>query len=148
MRSSKNVEGNYFMYFENVIRLDNTIHPSVRQQFTGVFQTSNTWGTGDLELHLSEKGILTGSFTLEDISFGLKGVLGHTGVVFGYLLEPDAAMPVAMLRIKTYSNGLNLEFHVPEFTDIMNESGAEAVLFGRSVKQHPTAMLDEFFVAS
>ncbi len=132
------------MYFENVISLDDTVNPSVREQLTGKFQTSDKWGTGDLELTLNEKGILTGSFTLEEITFGIKGLLSHTGDAFGYLLEPDAAIPVAMLRVKLYGEGVSLEFHVPEFTSIIDASKAESVLFSRAAKN--TARLEELLI--
>jgi hypothetical protein len=138
------------MYFENVISLDDTVNPTVRQHLTGKFQTNDKWGMGDLELNLSEKGTLTGSLTLEDITFGLKGLLSHTGDAFGYLLEPDAAIPIAMLRIKTYGEGLSLEFHVPEFTNLMDESKAEPVLFSRAAKNTAVAtdMLEDLLIGA
>jgi hypothetical protein len=133
------------MFFENVISLDDTVNPTVRQYLTGTFHTSDQWGEGDLELHLSDKGVLTGSFTLEEITFGLKGLLSHTGVAFGYLLEPDAAIPVAMLRIQTCGEGLSLEVHVPEFTEVLNKSESEPVLFSR-VTTNSTTMLEELLI--
>jgi hypothetical protein len=137
------------MYFENVIRLDDTVNLTLRQNLTGIFHTSEKWGMGSLRLHLSEKGVLTGSFTLEEITFGIKGVLSHAGDAFGYLLEPDAAIPVAMLRIKTYGEGLSLEFHVPEFTNVMDESKAEIVLFSRTAtKNKATTMLEELLIGA
>jgi hypothetical protein len=137
------------MFFENVISLDDTVNPTLRQQLTGNFHTSDKWGAGDLELHLSDRGILTGSFTIEEITFGLKGLLSHTGVAFGYLLEPDAAIPVAMLRIQTCGEGLSLEFHVPEFTNLMDESKAEGVLFSRAAKNNAvTTMLEELLIGA
>jgi hypothetical protein len=137
------------MFFENVISLDDTVNPSLRQQLTGTFHTHDKWGEGNLELHLSDKGILTGSFTLEEITFGLKGLLSYTGVAFGYLLEPDAAIPIAMLRIQTYGEGLSMEVHVPEFTEILNESKAEPVLFSRTAINRTTAnALEELLIGA
>jgi hypothetical protein len=121
------------MYFENVIRLDDTVTPNIRQQLTGTFHTHDKWGEGVLELTLSEKGILTGSFTIEEITFGIKGVLSHSGNAFGYLLEPDASIPVALLRIKAEEKGPSLEVHVPEFTELLDEREPEQVLFQRVV---------------
>ncbi len=132
------------MFSTDVIDLDDTVTPRFRKEFTGTFRTSDQWGEGDLELHLSDKGILIGSFTAEEIIFGIKGVLSHTGDAFGYLLEPDAAIPIAMLRIKTCGECLSLEVHVPEFTNLMNENKAEIVLFSRVAKKNRvTTMLEE-----
>jgi hypothetical protein len=119
------------MHFEHVICLDDTVEPSVRQHFTGTFHTEDKWGKGDLELHISERGIVTGSFVLEDITFGIKGQLSHAGIAFGYLLEPDAALPIAMLRIQSRSEGLGIDIVVPELDELLGEADTESVLFSR-----------------
>lgn len=119
------------MFITDVIYLDDSVNPSFRNEFSGTFHTSDKWGEGDLELHLSEKGVLTGSFTTEGITFELKGTMSHTGVAYGYLLEPDAGIPVALLRIQTKGKDLSLEVHVPEFTELLDESEPEKVLFQR-----------------
>jgi hypothetical protein len=121
------------MFFEDVIRLDNTVNLAIREQFTGTFHTNDKWGTGDLELILSERGILTGSFILEEITFGVKGQLSHTGIAFGYLLEPDAAIPIAMLRIQSRGDGLGIDIVVPELDELLGEAETESVLFSRVV---------------
>jgi hypothetical protein len=119
------------MFFEDVIRLDDTVNPAIREQFTGTFHTNDKWGAGDLELILSERGILTGSFILEEITFGVKGQLSHTGIAFGYLLEPDAAIPIAMLRIRSQGEGLGINILVPELDELLGEAETESVLFSR-----------------
>jgi hypothetical protein len=121
------------MFINDVIYLDDTLTPGFRKEFSGTFHTTDKWGEGDLELHLSEKGVLTGKFTTEGITFGLKGTVSYTGVAFGYLLEPDANIPVALIRINTNGKDLSLEVHVPEFTDLLNENNPEKVLFQRVV---------------
>jgi hypothetical protein len=132
------------MFITDVIYLDDTVTPSFRKEFTGLFHTSGNWGEGDLELTLSKKGVLSGSFTTEGITFGLKGTVSHTGVAFGYLLEPDAALPVALIRINASEKGLSLEVHVPEFTELLNESEPEKVLFQRVVT---ASALEEILVS-
>jgi hypothetical protein len=122
------------MFINDVIYLEDTVNPNVRKQFTGTFHTSDTWGEGDLELHLSEAGVLTGSFIVEEITFGLKGCVSHTGNVFGFLLEPDASIPIALLRIKPHGDELKLEVHVPEFTDLLDMTESEQVSFYRVTK--------------
>jgi hypothetical protein len=121
------------MFFEDVIRLDNTVTHTTRQQFTGTFHTYDKHGAGDLELILSDRGILTGSLILEEITFGIKGQFSLTGLVLAYLLEPNAALPVAMLRIKSYSEGLSIDICVPELDELLGETDSEAVLFSRVV---------------
>jgi hypothetical protein len=133
------------MFITDVIYLDDTVTPSFCKEFTGLFHTSEKWGEGSLELTLSEKGVLSGSFTTKGITFGLKGTVSHTGVAFGYLLEPDASIPVALVRIKKTGEGLSLEVHVPEFTELMNESEGEKVLFQRVVM---AGVLEELLVSS
>jgi hypothetical protein len=122
------------MFINNVIYLNDTVSPTLRQQFTGTFHGSDRWGDGDLELHLSEAGVLTGYFAVEDIKFELKGCVGHTGNAFGFLLEPDHAIPVALLRINIYDDGLSLESYVPEFTELFSQAESEKVSFRRGVK--------------
>jgi hypothetical protein len=133
------------MFISDVIYLDDTVTPSFRKEFTGLFHTHGKWGEGDLELTLNEKGVLSGSFTTEGITFGLKGTVSHTGVAFGYLLEPDAAIPVALLRINANGENLRLEVHVPEFTELLNENNPEKVLFQRVVT---VSALEELLVSS
>lgn len=137
------------MFFEHVIHLDDTVHPTLRQHFSGTFRTHDKWGAGTLELHLSDKGILTGSLTLEEITFGIKGQLNHTGLGFAYLLEPDAAIPIAMLRIKSQDEGLSINVHVPEFDDLMNDNN-EPILFSRVARNNAvtTMILEELLIGA
>jgi hypothetical protein len=138
------------MFFNDVIYLDDMVSPAFRKQFTGTFHTSDTWGNSDLELHVSEQGVLTGHFTVEDIRFELKGCVSHTGYAFGFLLEPDASIPVAMLRIKVNGNSLSLESYVPEFTELLDKSEAEQVLFRRVTVNEPmtTNALEELLIGA
>jgi hypothetical protein len=129
------------------IFLDDTVSPTFRQQFTGTFHTSDTWGNGNLELHVNEKGVLSGHFTVEDIRFALKGCVSHLGHAFGFLLEPDGSIPVAMLRIKVVDDTLSLESYVPELTKLLDESNPEVVSFTRVAKNNnATAMLEELLI--
>lgn len=131
------------------IYLDDTVSPIFRKQFTGTFHTSDTWGNGDLELHVSEKGVLTGHFMVEDIRFELKGCVSHAGHAFGFLLEPDASIPVAMLRIKVDGNSLSLESYVPEFTELLDKSETEQVLFRRvTTNTVATNALEELLIGA
>jgi hypothetical protein len=121
------------MFFNDVIYLDDKINPNFRKTFTGTFHTAGTWGEGDLELHLSEKGVLIGHFTIEDIRFELKGLVSFTGNAFGFLLEPENGVPCAMVRIKPHDNGVSLESYIPEFNELFDKEQSEKVSFRRVV---------------
>jgi hypothetical protein len=119
------------MFFNDVIYLDDTVNPNFRKAFTGTFHTTDKWGEGDLELHLNEKGVLTGHFRVEDIRFELKGLVSFTGNAFGFLLEPENAMPCALVRIKVNGDGVSLESYIPEFNELFDKEDSEKVSFHR-----------------
>ncbi len=119
------------MFFNDVIYLADTVSPTFRKEFTGTFHTTDKWGEGDLELTLSESGVLTGHFTIEDIRFELKGLVSYTGNAFGFLLEPDHSIPCALVRIKVHEGGVSLESYIPEFNDLFDKEESEKVSFHR-----------------
>jgi hypothetical protein len=119
------------MFFNDVIYLDDTVTPATRKEFTGTFHTVDKWGKGDLELHLNDKGVLTGHFTIEDIKFELKGAVSYTGNAFGFLLEPTNLVPCALVRIKLHGDGVSLESYIPEFNDLFDKEESEKVSFHR-----------------
>jgi hypothetical protein len=118
------------MFSDNDTNLNSAASLTLRQQFTGTFRALDTRGDGDLELHLSEAGVLTGYFAVEEIKFELKGCVNGTGKAVGFLLEPDHAIPVALLRINTQEEGLSLETYLSEPFDHLEP---ERVSFRRVV---------------
>jgi hypothetical protein len=133
------------MFINDVIYLNDTVMPTLCKKFTGMFHTSDTWGEGDLELTLSESGVLTGHFTIEDIKFELKGFIGYTGLVCGFLLEPTNGVPCALIRLEHHDDGLRLESYVPEFTELFINNDFEKVSFQRVAKANA---LEELLVGA
>jgi hypothetical protein len=132
------------MFFHDVIYLDDTVTPDFRKDFTGTFHTVDQWGEGDLELHLNEKGVLTGHFRIEDIKFELKGLVSFTGNAFGFLLEPENAIPCALVRIKLHEQGVSLESYIPEFNELFDKEKSEKVSFQRVT----ASVLEELLISA
>jgi hypothetical protein len=133
------------MFFNDVIYLDDTVNPNFRKAFTGTYHTVDKWGEGDLELNLSESGILTGHFTVEEIKFELKGFISYTGLACGFLLEPTNGVPCALVRLELTREGLRLESHVPEFSELFTDNDFEKVLLHKVVE---AATLEELLIGA
>jgi hypothetical protein len=135
------------MFFNDVIYLDDAVSPDFRKAFTGTFHTSDKWGNGNLELHLSEAGVVTGNLVMNALRFELNGCISHTGVAFGILLEPVTSSPVALFHIKPDSEGSGLELDIPE---LPNKSTVAPVLFSRVTANNPitTDALEELLIGA
>jgi hypothetical protein len=121
------------MFTNDVIWLNDTVDPTLCKQITGTFHTSDAWGDCTLELHLSEEGLLTGHFITREQTLEVKGGIGQGGMVYGFLLEPVASVPFALLRINASEDVLGLELDVPEFTELLDDRTTEQVSFKRVV---------------
>lgn len=128
------------MVISNDTHLNSTASPTLRQQFTGTFHDSDARGEGDLELHLSDAGVLTGYFAVEELTFELKGCVSPTGNAFGFLLAPNYAAPVALLRISVEGEGVSLESYLSKSFDHLEP---ERLSFRRVVK--PNFHFESFF---
>jgi hypothetical protein len=116
---------------ENIIWLNDHLNPSLSEQFTGTFQASTDWEDCTLELSLSSAGVLSGAFQVGEQTLEVKGGVGKSGVVFGFLLEPVASVPVALFRIKYSQENFRLELDVPEFDSLLDYCSPEPVNFER-----------------
>jgi hypothetical protein len=121
------------MFTNDVIWLNDTVDPTLCKQITGTFHTSDAWGDCTLELHLSEEGLLTGHFITREQTLEVKGGIDQGGMVYGFLLEPVASVPFALLRINASEDVLGLELDVPEFTELLDDRTTEQVSFKRVV---------------
>lgn len=125
------------MFTTDFIYLDDTVNPTLCEQLTGTFHTSDDSGKGDLELHLSEAGVVTGNLVMNALRFELNGCISHTGVAFGILLEPVTSSPVALFHIKPGSENSGLELDIPDLTQLPNKSTVAPVLFSRVTTNNP-----------
>jgi hypothetical protein len=115
---------------ENFIWLNDPLDPGLSQQLTGKFQAYSDWAACELDLCLSPEGILTGQFDVGGQLLQVKGGIGKRGVVYGFLLEPVASVPVALFRIKPGDN-LDLELDVPDFDTLLDHCSPQQVRFER-----------------
>jgi hypothetical protein len=119
------------MFLEHMIWLNSQVNANLCQQVTGTFLALSTHGECELELELSRDGLLRGSFKVAKQVLEIKGGVGQRGTVYGFLLEPFASVPVVLFRLSTSLAGLNIEFDMPEFADLINPCQAAQLVLTR-----------------
>ncbi len=81
----------------------------------GTFGASEDGLSCTLTLELSANGLLFGRLQFGDLTFELRGNLSRRpDVAYGFVLDPQSALPLALLRASATPETLTLELDVPE----------------------------------
>lgn len=109
------------------------LEPQAAQALSGIFTTQVDGRSCQLELRTDRQRLVRGWLRLSGRTFEIQAEADEdAGTVYGFLLEPDAQLPVALLRARLSGNDLQLELDLSDFAAFSGDGAAPAEAQPRS----------------